>query len=313
VLGYLNPDYFLGGKMKLELDAAKKAITEKVAEPLGLTMDEAAWGINEIVNENMARAAQVHMAERGSDPRRYALVAFGGAGPVHAFRVARKLGVSRIICPLGAGVASAIGLMVAPCRVDLVRAYMTSLDHADWTRIQGFYAAMEEEAKNVLKAMRIDRAAVTFMRQADMRYRGQGYEIIADLPDGCLGPGSVSGITTRFAETYQKLYGRILDAGTIEAVNWRLAALHERRIEHGLSMVLGRAAPDDPLEGRRPVFLPEMRNWAEVPVYSRYALHPEVQFPGPAIVEERESTVVIGSQSVFYCDKNGNLIADLEG
>src|SRR5918997_1542865 len=187
ILGYLDPDFFLGGKMRLDREAALRAIEEKVARPLGLDATEAAWGIHQVVNENMANAARVHAIERGKDPRAYPLFAFGGAGPVHAYRVARALGVPGFIAPLGAGATSAFGFLCAPLSFDLVRSLYGRLDELDWAAANGALEDREREGRDLLRASGV--ADVRVRRLCEMRYTGQGHEVAVGLPDGELGPG----------------------------------------------------------------------------------------------------------------------------
>ena len=191
-LGYLSPDYFLGGEMALDRARADRAIEEHVARPLGLDVAAAAVGIHDVVNESMAAATRMHAAEKGQDPRRFALVAFGGAGPVHAYGLARLLKLRRIICPFGAGVTSALGMLVAAPSTDLVRSYVTRLATIDWSHLNGLFAEMEEEARALLVEAGADPAELTLRRSADMRYVGQGFEIPVPLAEGPLGPESLS-------------------------------------------------------------------------------------------------------------------------
>jgi N-methylhydantoinase A len=188
VLGYLNPDYFLGGAMPLDRAAAVRAIEAQIATPLALDLTRAAWGIHDIINEQMASAMRVHIAEKGRDPRDYTIVATGGAGPLHAFRIAEKLHIGRILCPLAAGVASTIGLLVAPPKVDLVHSRVWRLSELDWSSLNQIYAELQAQAQTVLEPMGVAAADLTLQRLADMRYVGQGHQIVVPLPDGVLGP-----------------------------------------------------------------------------------------------------------------------------
>jgi len=182
VLGYLSPDYFLGGEMRLDRTRVDNAIEEHVARPLGMSVAQAAVGIHEVVNENMAAATRMHAAEKGQDPRRFTLIAFGGAGPVHAYGLARLLKIRRVICPFGAGVTSALGMLVAAPSTDLVRSYVSRLDHIDWDHLNGLYAEMETEARALLVESGADPAEITLRRAADMRYVGQEHPVTVDLP-----------------------------------------------------------------------------------------------------------------------------------
>ncbi len=282
-------------------------------------MDEvqAAWGIHEIVNENMASAARVHIAEKGRDPRNYVLVATGGAGPVHAYRVAKKLQLSRIICPLGAGVASTIGLLVAPPRVDFVHAYVARLGEIDWERLRGIYREMEERAIATLAEVGVRRSDVRLLRMADMRYVGQGYEVVAQMPSGELGPSSRQSMQGAFETAYRELYERTLPSVEVEALNWRLFAYgpetEAEAIAAGLKARAEAVTDGRALRGRRQVYDGEAGGFVETAVYDRYRLRPGESHAGPAIVEERESTVVVGRDGRFRVDGYQNLIVDIEG
>jgi N-methylhydantoinase A len=184
VLGYLDPQHFLGGEMRLDVAASRRAIEEKVGGRLGMGAEAVAWGIHDIVNESMSAAIRAHAAEKGVDLRRFGLVAFGGAGPLHAYGIARKLGLSRILCPFGAGVASAIGCLVASPAVDLVNAQAGRLAEADWPSIAQRFDAMERDARAMIEAL-VGAGAETRLHPAfEMRCEGQGYSVVVELPAG---------------------------------------------------------------------------------------------------------------------------------
>ena len=185
VLGYLDPDYFLGGKMQLDLQGARKALG-RLGGKLGLTVEEAAWGIHQIVNENMANAARAHLGERGKDPRRMPMFAFGGAGPVHGYRVAEIFRLPALISPFGAGVGSTFGFLAAPLAFDFVRSAYSRLDEQDWQFANGLLDEMAEEGRRCWKAPDLSAREITYQRTADMRYVGQGHEVSVALPDGVL-------------------------------------------------------------------------------------------------------------------------------
>jgi N-methylhydantoinase A len=208
LLGYVSPDYFLGGEMRLDRGAAERAIDAHVARPLDLSTEEAAVGIHAVVNENMAAATRMHIAEKGRDPRRYTLVAFGGAGPVHAYGLARLLKLPRILCPFGAGVTSALGFLVAAPAIDYVPSYVARLESIDWQHVTHLFAEMERDASALLveTGARTDEIAVR--RAADMRYVGQGFEVTVPLPGGPLDGGGLPRLRERFFEMYQRLFAR---------------------------------------------------------------------------------------------------------
>jgi N-methylhydantoinase A len=311
VLGYLDPDFFLGGRMRLDPEAARRAIEERVARPLGFSLTEAAWGIHRVVNENMAAAARIHGIERGKDLRQYPLFAFGGAGPVHAWQVGRILKVPRVLVPFGAGAMSAWGLLTAPLAFDFVRTAPQRLDRADWDHVNHLYAEMEAEARRILAEAGVAAPAMTFRRSAEMRYEGQGHEVDAPVPLGPLGPASVAALTGGFEAAYRRLYSRTPMGVPIEALNWRLVVSGPAP---ALSLAVagpeGAPAPAAALKRTRPAYFPEARGYVETPVYDRYALPPGAAFDGPAIVEEREATTVVGPGARVRVDASRTLIAE---
>ena len=308
LLGYLSPDYFLGGAMGLDTDAVKGAVEKRIAAPLGMTTTEAAAGIHSIVNENMASATRMYIAEKGRDPRRYSLIAFGGAGPVHAYGLAKLLKVRRIVCPLGAGVMSALGFLVAPFAIDYVRSYMTNLDAVDWDHLNGLLDDMERQAGRLLADAGVHDFAIE--RQADMRYVGQGFEINVPLPPGKIGPETLPQIREAFYDAYETLFSRRITDVPVEAMSWRLRA--SGPIPEVALAFAGRAGARGPaLKGVREAYFPNT-GFVRCNVYDRYALEAGERVAGPAIVEERESTVVIGPDAHGVVDEHFNLIIEIE-
>ena len=311
LLGYLDPDFFLGGRMRLDYRAAEKAM-RKISDALGVDPLKAAWGVHQVVDENMANAARVHAVERGKDPRKYLLLAFGGAGPVHAHRVARALGVPGFVAPLGAGTASAFGFLCAPLSFDLARSLYGRLDELDWDAANAALAEMEEEGRELLRASGVADEDVLVRRLGEMRYVGQGHEVGVKLPEGTLGPDDVGGISAGYRDEYRRLYGREGPDVPLEAITWRLEVSAPRpeilQEEKG-----GDPRPlDEARKGKREIYLPEKDGFAAVPVYDRYRLDPGAAFDGPAVVEERESTVIVGPDSRAEVDGSRNLIVRWE-
>jgi N-methylhydantoinase A len=308
ILGYLDPNFFLGGKMRLDRDAALQALEEKVAQPLGLDTVEAAWGIHQVVNENMANAARVHAIERGKDPRAYPLFAFGGAGPVHAYRVARTLGVPGFVAPLGAGGTSAFGFLCAPLSFDLVRSLYGRLDELDWSEVNEALESLEAEGRDLLRASGVADADIRVRRLCDMRYTGQGHEVTVELPDGKLGSDDADRLTVLHRKEYRRLYNREGPDVPLEALTWRLevvAPWPEIQLE-GEEEASHTA--EEAQKGAREIYLPEDADFREVPVYDRYGLDPGAIFEGPAVVEEREATVILGPEGRAEIDAARNLI-----
>jgi N-methylhydantoinase A len=305
LLGYLSPDYFLGGEMGLDRAAVERAMQDHLAGPLGLSVLEAAAGIHAIVNENMAAATRMYVAEKGRDPRRYAMLAFGGAGPVHAYGLAKLLKLPRVIVPPGAGVASALGFLVAAPAIDLVRSGVQRLSAVDWTRAAAQFAEMEEEARRMLEEAGAAPGDVAFRRSADMRYVGQGFDISVPLPEAV----DAAAVEQSFLDTYQRLFDRRILGVGMEVLSWRLHATASRPEIPG---TLGQpAGAGGALKGRRQVWFAET-GLAPCAVYDRYRLSAGQRIQGPAVVEERESTVVVGPDAAFTLDAHGNLLIDLD-
>ena len=309
ILGYLDPAFFLGGQMRLDRDAAAHEIEERIGRALGLDTVRAAWGIHQLVNENMASAARIHAVERGKDIERFPLFAFGGAGPVHAYRIARILRCARVVYPLAAGVMSAIGFLCAPLAFDFVRSLPGRLEAMDWAAVNAVLAEMERAGARVLRRT-LPEDRIAFRRFGDFCYRRQGYEIRVPVPAGELGPNSQAAIRDAFEQAYGAIYGQVLPELEIDVVSWRVVAEGPRPVLRAPDIEAGGAA-GEALKGRRAVYMPEFDGFAEVPVYDRYRLAPGDAFAGPAIVEERESTVVLGPDARARIDDALNLIADL--
>jgi N-methylhydantoinase A len=305
VLGYLNPEYFAGGTMRLLPGAAARAIDTRVAAPLGLSVDEAAWGIHAIVNTNMELATRVVSIERGRDPRGLTLVAFGGSGPVHGCRLAQALGIPRVILPAAAGVTAAIGLLAAEVRFDVARTYVRRLDAIDPARVSAMYDEMAAQATAVVRESAVT-GAITVQRAADGRYVGQGYELTVPVPPGPLDARALARVRAAFDEIYAARYGYANAAEPVEIVTWKLSAIGGApRVT--LSKAGAGAAAGGHRERRRAYF-PETHGYVDCPVYDRYALAAGMQIAGPAIVEERESTSVLPPGVLATVDEYANLI-----
>ena len=329
LLGYLDAEFFLGGRMRLDREAAHRVVGEHVARRLGLDVTGAAWGIHRVVNENMAAAARIHGIERGRDLRQYPLFAFGGAGPVHCWQVAKILKVPRILIPFGAGAMSAYGLLAAPLAFDFVRTGRQRLDRADWPAINRLFAEMEEEGRALLARAGVAPADIHISRIAEMRHAGQGHEVECAMPLGALSTESLPTITASFENAYRALYHRLPHGVPIEALNWRLTVSGpqpstglSRRSEPGRALIrppsvhASRTAPTTTgsaraTKGARQAYFAEVGGFVETPVYDRYALRAGAEFAGPAIVEERESTAVVGPGARCRVDDGFGLVVEI--
>ncbi|MCY4496219.1 MAG: hydantoinase/oxoprolinase family protein [Rhodospirillaceae bacterium] len=326
VLGYLDPDFFLGGEMHLDRAAAEYAITEHVAEPLGLTLTRAAWGIHEIIDEDVARAFCIHASERGFDYRGCSMVAFGGSGPVHAAGVARKLRIRRVVFPLAAGVMSALGLLVSPLSFEVLRSNLVFLDDLNDDWVERYLRLPVDEACGYLIGAGVPESDIEVTLRLDMRYHGQGYEIEVTLPTDA-GPGlaGVADLRPRLQEMfearYAEVFSEVLLEESLEVMNWKVEATGPETAAaegygisgagEGGSSASGKASAGTARKGTRPAYFPEAGDFVEATVYDRMALAPGTGISGPALIEERESTCVIGSADTARIDAHHNLIVDL--
>jgi 5-oxoprolinase (ATP-hydrolysing) len=301
VLGYYDPGFFLGGAMSLDLDAARTAVGS-VAEKLGLSIAQAAWGIHRVVVESMADAARVYLVERGKDPRRYAMVGFGGAGPAHAAEVARALGMAELVVPPASGAASALGFLAAPLSASRVRSRPVRLgpdmDLADIERTLG---ELEAEARAELASGGVTEG-LAVERAADMRLVGQMHEIGVPMPDGALTRESLPALIAAFETAYTARYAALQAGAQAEAVNFRVTVTGPAPTVTLASQSTGAAAAR---KGERQAWFGH--GFVTAAVYDRYTLPEGAEIPGPAIVEERESTTIIAPGDTLRVDAAGNL------
>ena len=307
-LGYLSAEGFAGGAIDVDLAACHAAIGA-LADQAGLSAEKLAWGIHDLVNENMASAARVHIAEKGRDPRNYILVATGGAGPVHAYYLARKLGIKRIVCPRNAGVASAFGLLLAPARVDRTAAFAAPLDGLDWPALETAYQGLEAAARQVIADTGADAGGAQVRRLADMRNIGQGFELVVTLPSGPYAATSHNALLDAYAQAYQVQFTRPPPnvPVAIAAIRVRLTARAETVVDD-----LAQGPDQAPAkQSQRQVYFPESGGPVATAIHERAAMAAGEIITGPAVVEEAESTMVIGPGGRFHLSPSGNLIIDL--
>ena len=308
VLGYLDPDYFLGGAMKLDVAAAEAALADSIGDRLGMSATEAAWGVHQVVNEAMANAARVHVVERGKNPRALPVVAFGGAGPVHGYGVAELLGSTELVLPYGAGVTSAMGLLVAPLAFDFVRSYYGRLDELDWGEVTGIFEEMERVGTDLLVGSGAGPDEISHTRTADIRYVGQGHEIRVPIPDGILTVDQRQTIYEEFDRVYQSLYGREGPPVGLEALTWRVVSRGPRPTPVGTGREDVTGDAEAARKGERLAYFPTSGGFVPTPVYDRYRLGAGSTMTGPAIVEERESTAIIGPGGRVHIDDRLNIV-----
>lgn len=309
-LGYLSADFFLGGEMALDGGAATEAIGREIAAPLDVDALRAAWGIHETINEDVARAFRNHASERGFDYRRSTMVAFGGSGPIHALRVAHKLLVPRVVFPAGAGVASAIGMLISPLSFEVLRSDLVELEALQPAAIDEGFAKLVDEAADAFSGTDVRRTDLTVVRALDMRYRGQGYDIEVTMPADLAGAALIEALPRLFADAYEGVFSKSFPERPIDIIAWK-ATVSGPRPTDSTDFAFDRGAADQARKGVRAAYFPDAGGFVETPVYDRLALKPGDSFTGPALVEERESTCVIGVGDRVEIDGHGNLLASI--
>lgn len=311
LLGYLDENYFLGGTMKLDKEGARRGVEEKIAGPLGVSFIQAIWGIHDLINETMAGAAKTHIAEKGGNPKIVTISAFGGAGPVHAYGLAKKLGAPRMLIPPNAGVGSAMGFFTAPRAFDLLRSHKISLADVVFDDIEGIFRGLEDDAAKILKKEATE-DTIRFDRSLDMRFVGQGSEMNIPVPSGDFKKFTKDEVRKLFDDAYEKLYGRTYPDSEVEFINFKVrASLPEKLLQ--LPKLDGKGQSiDKAVKGQRPAYSPIARDFIPYTVYDRYRLFPGAAFRGPAIIEEKESTLIVGEDASISVDDFGFLWIDLK-
>lgn len=291
VLGYIGTESFLGGKMQLNRDAARQAIARHLAEPLGLTVEEAAWGIHQVVNENMASAARVHLLERGRTPNDYTMVAFGGAGPTHAYGVARALRLLEVVVPWQAGVGSAFGMLCAPVSFDLARSMNVPLAQARWHEIARLLDEMVRECRQRVADAGVAPEEIVTMRSVDIRYSGQGHELQIDLEGLSWPEVRNEDVLMRFRAEYERLNVVRGPDAPLDLITWRASA---RGPVPQLPLRAGTTAQAAHARSQRPVYFGEKHGFLDTLVVPRDALSRGEKLTGPALIELGDATITVG-------------------
>jgi N-methylhydantoinase A len=305
VLGYLDPERFAGGRLQLDLDRARTAIEADVAEPLDLSADSAAYGIEQIVDENMANASRIHAMERGTDLSARTLVAFGGNGPLHASELAERVGVRHIVIPPDPGVGSAIGFLAAPVSFEIVRSLHVLMSAIDLAAVNGLLTAMEAEADAVVSAG-APGALVTTRRSAFMRYHGQGHEIEVPLAGGVLTDHEVEALRRAYERRYAELYARHVPHMEIEIMNWAVVASTTDEPPASVPATTNGGVPS--AVRSRAVYFGANDERQDIPVYDRLELRPGDGLAGPALVVEPQTTTYVASEYALTVDAALNLV-----
>ncbi|MGI6876904.1 hydantoinase/oxoprolinase family protein [Amycolatopsis sp. 3B14] len=304
VLRVLNPEYLLDGQMKIDAEAARRAVST-VAGPLGMDVLDAAQGIVRVITANMARAIRVISVQRGYDPRDYVLVPFGGAGPLHAVRLARELGMRTVLVPETPGAQCAAGLLMTDIRADFLR---TRISPPDETTVAGVFAELEAEATAWLAAENVPAERRRVERFAEMRYAGQNHELPVPVPEGEVTADTVAQLTKRFAAEHERMYGYSSAEDEVQVVTFRLRAIGEVSRAELHRAPLGDADASAAIRATREVYLPESGGFTECPVYDRRLLEPGHRVDGPAVVEQMDTTTLLLPGDVAVVDELRNLV-----
>ena len=302
VLGRIDPATFSGGKMRLDVSAAQGAVAERIGAKLDLGAEHAALGISEMVDENMANAARVHAIESGKDVRPRTLIAFGGAAPLHAARVAEKLGISRVLIPANAGVGSAVGLLRAPVAYEVVRGRLMRLSSFEPENANRLLADMRAEAEAIVRRG-AGAVPLAERRAAFMRYRGQGHEIAVELPVRAFNSADRAAITALFEDAYRRLYSRPIPGVDIEILSWVVTVSAPTQGE--LASVMPVRASEAQTHARRPLFDPQAGEFQNVPFYWRGDLTAGAKIAGPAVIAEDDTSTVVSPLFEAQVDKFG--------
>ena len=310
-LGFYDPAYFLGGAMRLDRAASLQVIGDQVAKSMDIDVERAAWGIHETINEDVGRAFRMHASEIGFDYRNCSMVAFGGSGPAHATRIARKLRIPSVVFPSGSGVMSAIGMLVSPLSFQLARTHRVVVDQLTRQDFAAYFRAMEQEAQRVVLDAGIDPGQISVTRHLDMRYQGQGYEIEVPLPPVDDAAVLHAELPRLFAEAYERVFSLSYLDEPVEIIHWKVDVSGPAPRFDNRWSIRARSTSGSPEKGRRQAYFPEAGGFVDCPVYDRYALGPGATVIGPAIVEERESTCVLTVGDRARVDEFGNLVAEI--
>jgi N-methylhydantoinase A len=307
VLGMIDPEAFAGGTIKLKPDLSREALTRDIGMPLGLTSETSAYAVYEMVCENMASAARVHSVERGAVIDQHILIAFGGAAPLHAARVAEKIGVARVVIPPNAGVGSAIGFLAAPISYELIRSRHVRLDDFDTAIVSALLAEMSAEARALIEPGARG-TPISERRIAYMRYVGQGHEITVALPERPLTQRDLPSLRSAFETAYAALFARVIPGAAIEVLSWSVLATTAARVPERVARVISKPAP--PPSGTRAFFDGRAGRSIDLPLYRREQMTPGATISGPAVIAEAETSTFVSMSFNAHIDGAGCIVMD---
>lgn len=308
ILRRLNPESILGGKMKMDVDAARRVMEEKIAVPLGITVEEAAEGVLKVINANVVRGIRVISIEKGHDPRQFSLMAFGGAGPLHAADIAAELGSKEVIIPPSPGIACAMGMLSADVRHDYVQTYASPMSAIDFHKVNDILASLSEEARNDLEKEGFTASHIELQASLDLRYNHQAYEINVPLKEVSVTRTTLDDAAALFHESHEKIYGFKRESEELELINIRLIGTGKIKALKTENKAAGTKHRVDKI-GERDIYFKQ--SFIKTPVYDRSSLHDGVTISGPAVIEQLDSTIIIHPDQQAVTDLSGNLIIEL--
>jgi N-methylhydantoinase A len=308
ILGYLDKDFFAGGKIKLNFERAKYIITKKISDPLNLDLIEAAAGMYNVINVNMASGVREVSVKRGEDPREFPLIVAGGAGPIHACRIAHELEIPIMIVPKESSIFCAAGMLMSDLKHDFVRTYSTQLDKMDYDRFKRLYDEMGSEAKRLLESENIKEKRQEFIYSLDLRYVKQYHEVNIKIDRADIDSGDFQAIGSKFHPEHNRLFGYSLeeDGTPLELINLRLTALGKTEKPSFSEESFSSEDPSPAFKGEREAFIPGKKAMERVPVYDGFKLKYGNKIAGPAIIEQVNTTTFITDEYAMACDKFGS-------
>ena len=314
VLGYIDPDYFLGGNFKLDARLAARAIEKQVAQHLGLSLEAAASGIVTVINSNMEGELRLRLMSRGLDPRSFALVALGGAGPVRACMIAKNLGIRHVIVPPFPGIGSAMGLLLTDMKRNYLVSRLKPLASFPLAEMEEIFTNLVQRSQSEAASEDRDVANLRHQRYIDLRYLGQGYELSIPCPGGPITAVTKDALIEQFHTMHESTYGYAARERTLEVVNFRLvttASLQKLELKPRATAAL--PALESARKGTRRAYFQDTSGWVDTPVYDRTRLQEGHVIAGPAIIEQADSTTVVVAGQTARPDAYGNLVVMLQG
>ena len=309
VLGYINPDYFLGGRREIDAGASARVIKETIAKPLGITMEQAAEGIFHIVNTNMVDAIRVVSVEKGIDPRGYSLVVGGGAGAIHAGALGRELGMKQAIIPRYSGVFCSYGMITSDVRHDTVKAFATNSSAFDLDRVNEIFAELEGNAIADLKAQGFARSRIEIARFADAKYSNQIHELTIPLPSrGKIKKRDVGEIAEEFHNLHERMFSYCVRESSVDLFHWRITAEGKLPALDAPQQKRTRKGAEIALKGRRDVYFGEYGKYRKTKLYDGNLLQFGMTVDGPAVIEQENTTIVVFPKQTLKVNRYGDFV-----